>query len=410
MKTTDKPGWGLLPQEAIAFVKKREWDNLATLKARLLGKKNFPLRINLKPPNGVSALDNINHFHHFVSQWQQFPLWELVHWQTKNLLHLSEQTIPTALELHSIHQLASLIGDDGLQRCQLWEQRIAAVINGCQGVMTSSECQQKLYPALVKRLDMLEALTDDDCVLLTVLLPQLTQGLGAGSYLRALPLKDVDTKFLESHLTLIEGIVDAIHDGAVMEKGGLVLWLACRANPKDWRLVRPLCEQVHQALGGIPILKIPTDTLLGYELPAANILVIENIQSGLALPAMANTIAVIGGGKNIAWMAASWLKKKRVAYWGDIDTWGFECLSDARNKLPRLESLMMDKKTVKLHEQRMVIEPKPVRTLPKCLSKEEAALFYDLKDGRFQSSRLEQERLSADYIQQQLYQWLSLND
>lgn len=99
-----------------------------------------------------------------------------------------------------------------------------------------------------------------------------------------------------------------------------------------------------------------SNTLREYELPASNILVVENMQSGLALPEMSDTIAVVGEGGNVAWVDAPWLKNKRLGYWGDIDTWGLSILSDVREKGVTIQSLMMDHKTVRLHEERMVVE------------------------------------------------------
>ena len=153
-------------------------------------------------------------------------------------------------------------------------------------------------------------------------------------------------------------------------------------------------------------MQLSIDVLSHYELPASNILVVENMQSGLGLPRLNDTIAVFGGGKNIAWMDADWLKTKQVAYWGDIDSWGLSILSDVRAKLPTVTPLMMNLETIKNFEERMVVEPEPVDSCPIELNDSEKEIFFGLKSGRFQSSRLEQERLSADYILLKLQQWL----
>jgi hypothetical protein len=56
-----------------------------------------------------------------------------------------------------------------------------------------------------------------------------------------------------------------------------------------------------------------------------------------------NTIAVLGSGLNLEWMNATWLKDRRIAYWGDIDTWGLVMLAAARRRQPHLEPLLMDR-------------------------------------------------------------------
>lgn len=68
--------------------------------------------------------------------------------------------------------------------------------------------------------------------------------------------------------------------------------------------------------------------------------------------------------------------------------------------------LMMDRSTLALHKERMVPEPKPLSAPPKFLTEDETALFNDLLAGKFKSTRLEQERLSADYIDQKAINWL----
>lgn len=68
---------------------------------------------------------------------------------------------------------------------------------------------------------------------------------------------------------------------------------------------------------------------------------------------------------------------------------------------------MMDLETLKLHEDRMVEERKSLENCPEHLTDIERKLFNDLKSGAFKAPRLEQERLSADYIQHTLEDWLS---
>jgi len=398
-----KPDWGYLPDNALKLVKRREWDNLPTLKARMLGERKFPIRLGLKPPNGRQAASNMAHYLNFVASWKTFPYQDLVRWETKNWRKLNEQILPTFLIIPSIRHLVQLMGKQGAKRYDLWEKNMRPILD----FGGSGNHSDNLYPVLVRHLETVEALSEQASALLSRLLPQLKQGMGKGCYLRALPVTGVDTKFIETHKHLIEALLDAEHGGALSDAGGLLNWLGCKSKPTGWLIVRPLCEQTRKSLGGLPILKVSGDTLMAYELPARYIIVVENIQSGLALPHMKDTIAVIGGGKNIAWMDARWLGFKHVGYWGDIDTWGFSFLSDARGKVTGVTALMMDRTTLLAHEERMDVEPKPVTTLPQFLTEDEITLFKDLNAGIFKSNRLEQERISSDYIHQKLNHWHS---
>jgi len=389
--------WGLLPEDVRRLILKREWRSTANLKARILDRKPFPIRIGLKPPTGKAAITDMAHFQKFVQQWRAYPQQDFIQWETRNYRALSEQQLPRFFILNNLEALIEYVGDDARQRANVWQANMAPLL----------DVDDSCYSALIKHLDSIEQLSMVDAQLLAELVPQLFQGMGFDQYLRALPLVGVDTKFLENHQALITDVLDAIYSDSVSTAGGLLAWLACLESPKGWLTVRPLCEKVRIAMGGFPVLQLPGDVLRSQALPAGNIVVVENMQSGLALPYLDDTVAIFGGGKNIAWMDACWLRDKHVAYWGDIDTWGLSILSEVRSKLTAITPLMMDMETLRLHEDRMVVEPTPSEAYPGLLTGEEDEIFHGLKSAAFKKSRLEQERLSSDYVAKQLKTWLT---
>ncbi|MFT4924944.1 MAG: hypothetical protein ACI8WB_001034 [Phenylobacterium sp.] len=385
--------WGLLPQAVRALVLKREWQNSSNLKQRLLGVKPFPIRIGLKPPGGGAVIEDIGHFQQYIASWRAFEPQALVIWDNKNYRQLGAQQVATFLQINSVQALIDFVG--GVKRSEQWQLAMSPLL----------QLSEQFYPVLVKHLETLEQMSGEDATLIAQLLPQLQRHMGHRQYLRSLPLIGVDTKFLEHYQSLVSDLLDCQHDNAITECGGLLAWLDCQQNPKGWLTVRPLCAKVAARMANLAVLQLPVDSLRAQPLPAKHILVVENMQSGLGLPLLDDTIAVFGGGKNVSWMDADWLKEKQVGYWGDIDSWGLAILSDARRLLPTLTPLMMDNTTVKLHQQRMVTETKPLDSLPDQLTRAEAKLFYQLTSGHFAGSRLEQERLSPDYILMQLNQW-----
>jgi hypothetical protein len=387
--------WGLLPEDIREIVLRREWQNDASLKARLLGEKPFPLRIGLKPPAGNAVLDDLGHFQAFVKAWRSFPAQELIEWRIKSYRTISHQEVPTHFSIASIDQLLDYIGEEALCRKKWWETNMEPLLGIDAG----------LYPVLVKHINTLETMATPDAVSLAMLIPQLTPGMGAGCYFRALPVIGVDTKFLEAHAALITDILDQIHHGEVSKQGGLSLWLECLDNPKGWLTVRPLCPAVKERMGGFAILQLPVDVLRSHELPAQNILVIENKQSGYHLPDLPDTVAVFGGGRNVSWMDAEWLKEKRVGYWGDIDTWGLAILSDVRALLPSVTALMMDLHTLESHRDSVVEEPVSVGPLRLNLNADDLNLLYRVTAVKSKSLRLEQEILDLAYIRSSLQNW-----
>ncbi|MDD4913878.1 MAG: DUF2220 family protein [Methylococcales bacterium] len=390
--------WGLLPAEVKELVLMKEWRNIAALKSRLLNQKPFPIRIGLKPPTGHSAIEDMAHYQKFISQWRAYAPQRFVEWDSRNYRKLSTQTVPKLFILSNIRELIEFVGDEAVMRSHVWTANMSPLL----------EIYPDTYSALVRHLSTVELMRPADSRLLANLIGQLTPGMGEGKYLRALPLVGVDTKFLENYPALIADILDIVHDRAVTNTGGLLEWLGCHANPRGWLTVRPLCESTKSKMAGLPVLQLSGEVLKQQPLPAGNILVVENMESGLGLPALQDTIAVFGGGKNVAWMDATWLKSRRVAYWGDIDTWGLSILSDVRSRLPNVEVLMMDEETLDLHKERMVGERKSVDGVPEFLTDSEIRIFSSLKNIDRLASRLEQERLSTDYIQSRLRAWLAV--
>lgn len=392
--------WGLLPQDVIEQLRKREWDHAANLRKRLLGERALPIRIGLKPPAGSDALADLQHFQSWIDAWRQWPAQAQLNYEQRNYRQIGRHTVPITITMASIEELALCLGAHAVARQQHWACRMAPVL----------EIDETLYPVLVRNLASVESLSCADAQLLARALEQLRPQMGRGLYLRALPIKRVDTKFVELHQQLLADLLDQQNHGAVSAAGGLRAWLGCCEHPRDWLHVRPLCPLTTARLAGLAILRLPSEVLLQTPLPAKRILIIENVQSGLALPPLADTIAVFGGGNNLRWTQTHWLSERRVAYWGDIDTWGLKFLSDVRQRVATIDALMMDRATLDQFAERAVIEPSPYSEEPTALRNEERALYHYLRSGCDGARRLEQERLDADYINAQLRAWAPCSD
>lgn len=417
-ETNSRPAWGLLQQDAVELLRAKYWNNTKTLKSLLAGNTEFPIQISLKPPKGNAALNNISHFQEFVDSWRSFceqaeyeSLQVKVSWDTVTFRSLSEQKLPTNVTIPDITSLAQMLGSEQERQLMYWQYRVAFIFDSLSielGKRTvhpiRSGYARELFSELIANLEALSDFSDSDLKLLVKLIPQFYKGMGRGCYLRALPVIFVDTKFIEKNLRFIESVTAAIIDRSAKEMG-LLSWLDCRDKPRDWLLVKPLCKNAEDALGGLPLLRMSSETLLGFELPAKNILVIENEQSCLSLDNIPDTIAVSGGGKNVSWMKANWLANKRVAYWGDIDSEGLAILSDVRSKLSTVIPLMMDSDTVEAYRDRMVDEPESVAREPVALTDCELILFRMLRNGDFGCARLEQERLPIDFVYEKVRLW-----
>jgi len=384
----------LRPTDVYKQVHKRYWENKANWKKLLLGERSFPIKISLKPPTGKQIFNDVASYQAFISEWKSSLFPQLIKWEEKSSNSIESQLMPVALVINNVSELIDYLGKT--QITAHWEKIFEPIVS----------FSAQLYKPLVLNIERIEKLSPYDSQLIVKTLEQLKPNMGRGLYLRALPLIGVDTKFLESNEKIISILLDTLTENSISESGDLYSWLDCKSVPKGWLYVRPLCEETEKKLG-FPILQLPSSSINSSPLPADNILVVENVQSGLALPRLPNTIAIFGGGNNITWLTSSWLKERNVAYWGDIDSWGLVILSNAKELLPNIQSLMMDLKTLKAHKPRMVREKSSNTQITKHLTNREQELLSTLlSTSGDEPNRLEQERLSQDYVSNSLNNWI----
>ena len=88
------------------------------------------------------------------------------------------------------------------------------------------------------------------------------------------------------------------------------------------------------------------------------------------------------------------MRRARVIYWGDIDTYGLEILAHLRAVLPQVESVMMNQATLEHYRALTVPENRQASgTYLEHLTHEERDVFEALKADELANLRLEQERI-----------------
>lgn len=387
--------WGKLPEQLQSECHKKYWGSRSKRLALLRHEITFPIILTLKPPTGTQALAQAEDYQRFIHAWRQFRQPENVLWKTQKMAYFGEQSLPIELHLSNMDALLHFIGEQKIW--QRWQNRL-------------SWLQQHLpahtHKAVLDKLEELDTLPENQLIMLLQVVLQLHENMGKGGYLRALPLMGAHSKFIEQHFVLIEYLTIALHGEAVRQRG-LLPWLNCIHTPKDWLFVRPLCAKMRAALANLPFLQLDTQTLLHQPLPSQHVLVIENkAQIAASLPELNDTIVVAGGGYNTAWLSATWLAEKQVAYWGDLDEDGFTILSQARARLPQLPSLMMNTQPLDLFKDFITQDSSQHLLPPGNLTEFEKETWLALHQTQ-PSQRLEQEYFSADFVAAELNKWIS---
>ncbi len=383
-------------QDVRAWLHQREWQNRTYIRQWLLGDRTG-FDVALHPPTGVAAAQELDGFANWLSGWRDVckELPHCVVMERRTLRIFGEHDIPIRLEIRSIVDLAMFLGDQAISRLR----RIMALLRRFEAV--GPEWKRPSIWVLTA----LEEWPEESIAMLLRLLPQLHAGMGEGRYLRSVPLNGVDTKFVEKNLVLIGAMMDQRSGGMVSIAGGLLRWLGCLTKDTDQLLIRPLCEHTRESLGGFSKIWVTSEDLERTNPPGKRLLLVENAVSGLELPALDQTIAVIGCGGNLAWLRASWLHEKDVAYWGDIDSWGLHWLAVARRAVPNLTALMMDLETFQRHPEGVVSEDAAANPATAFLTQNEVELLKVLTEHPAAPARLEQEKLDRQWTTAALRAW-----
>lgn len=214
-------------------------------------------------------------------------------------------------------------------------------------------------------------------------------------FIRELPIQ-VDTKFIERNKGIIKELLDII--------------IAKSVNPDETRFethfnlrydepvvrFRVLDKAMSQVLfSGIDDLSVPINQFHEVEIPVEVVYIVENKMNMLTFPPIQKSIVVWGHGFGVdLFKDVTWLKSKKIFYWGDLDAHGFQILSEIRMHFPQVKSFLMDRATFDLfYEDAVGTETNVEKEL--CLTQEEKTMFEYVKENKF---RLEQEKIPQEYV------------
>jgi len=153
--------------------------------------------------------------------------------------------------------------------------------------------------------------------------------------------------------------------------------------------------------GGLTDIVAPVQEFQRLRVPVRQVLMIENLQTGLACGALPGTLLLMAKGYAVEFARSTpWLHELPVHYWGDIDTHGLVILHKLRAHLPHARSVLMDEATLlSCPQDRRGTEPRMHRAERLAnLTAAEQALYTQLRCGAFGPAvRLEQERIDWAY-------------
>lgn len=368
---------------------RRHWDSAAKREARLLGgAAAWPIVLSIGRPKPRSIANDLDAVRRHVEAWRNVKVGEVV-WEPITYRATAEPVdIPVQWKLRQPTEWLAACADPVMRDEFGWMGSIV------------ERTDKVFHSLLIRRRSLWRTKPIEEVLQAAQLATMLEPHCAEGKPLRTLSIAGIDTKFFERNVRLITDLLDTRFDG---EPGrmGLETFLGALSEGDRWLLVMDL----DGSLLPFKRQRVPTSELVN-DLPGERVLIVENETCQHQLPALPQTIAILGSGFDVAWTESDWLQGKQVGYWGDIDTWGLHFLAAVRQRVEHVEALLMTDAIYDRFETAAVPEPINAGSrIPTDLTDDERLLYSRLTTAA--NGRLEQEFLEESVIHESVLRWAS---
>lgn len=374
----------------------RLWDRGVLLASLAGGESHFPRRLPLKGPTAAEITEHFDAVRDWIAQLDRQAKHYRIVWRHIHHRVLGANKRPSEIWIDTLGDALAFV-----DRCREAE-RFAGLL-----AMTDERLPD-LTTWLLKR--PLRALSlADDWPLLLDIVTWMRRHPRPNLYLRQVDIPGVHSKFIEGHRSVLTELCDLVLPAEAVDREAVGLAGFCRRYGFRDKPPRVRFRILDDALAIFPTgmdqdIAVTHGTFAGLDLPVENVVVTENEINFLAFPRAPRSAVVFGAGYGFDMFAsARWLHKRRLFYWGDIDTHGFAILDQLRGLFPHARSFLMDRGTLMAHKSLWGREPsQEVRDLPR-LDPEEQSLYDDLRDNRLSDQlRFEQERVGFDWVRKKV--------
>lgn len=371
----------MLSVSAILARAQRRWN--PALLAELSGESIFPLRIPFGRPSTTSDFLTVRSG---ARSLLESPHPWTIEWEFVETRKWGKQRWPAKLNFESIETLARALG------------RADELVRFRAAVGLTRELCPVLEPWLQRRGYVITKYLDDWSDLVAVC-AYFDQNPQPHCFPRQVPVGN--TKFIENRTRILREMLDATLGDRVIEAADeFAERFGLLAEPPLIRfrfLDVTLRDDVRWPVDSSAV---PVPLLADVRWRIPRVIIVENRDVFLSLPALPQTLAIFGSGKAATLLSElRWLNDADIVYWGDCDEAGFGMLARVRNQFPQVRSILMDRDTWELYAHLAVPGKRDRSAACEGLSKPEAACLAEALRG---PRMLEQERIPAAVVQQAL--------
>ena len=421
----------------------RQWDNGRLLAAGVKGESLFPMELRLRGPDTRALSERFEEVRQWIRGLESERRYA-IEWREVNHRLLGRNRVPARIVVPGEREALELIGkvDDAAHF-----GRVAAI--------TREQLPELMAWLGRKPLTGLAHAADWERIL--AVLRWFRGHPRCGLYLRQLDIGGVDTKFIEGRKVLLAELLDLVLPPEALDAAAAGqrnfeqrYGLASKPSQVRFRILDPrlsirgltdlavpagefagldlpvervfiteneingLASKPSQvrfrildprlSIRGLTDLAVPAGEFAGLDLPVERVFITENEINGLAFPCVPGSLVIFGLGYGLDRLSeAGWLGRRKLYYWGDIDTYGFHILDRVRVRFPEARSFLMDRQTLVENAGLWVRESDPYDgDLPR-LTSVEGALYDDLRWNRLgERVRLEQERIPYGRVEMAL--------
>lgn len=353
--------------------------------------------VALHPPTEKVVLSDPGIARSWAQSWRNLPLRERISWVERSWPSVGNQMVPQRLHLVGAREIAKFAGrtcewltlrDRTLDLARRWRSRWFSISSGCDPAVLSRSL--RLAAADFVKLD------ESDWLTLLRVTEWLLDHKDVSCYVRELPIRGIDTKWIEQH----RKAVARLHEAFTGQTDTALLLKA----PSQIR-IRFLDEAL--APSGLRDISASASELNRCDKSPRVAIICENLVSVMTLPNLPGVVALHGGGYSVSDLAdIGWLSRIPVLYWGDIDSHGFAILNQWRHHHNQTQSLMMNAETLSHHRDLCVEEAHPSTAMIDRLTSDERKALA-LLNGESGCLRLEQERIEWDYALHEIQEALT---